>query len=150
MFEDDSNHRNEWYHSMNRNPSPDRHPLSGPADETRAPDEIDPPPRSAGRPLSFDEPYWSTKEQAPKKSHRGAVKVISICLFVLVLIIASALVFTDRGGNVDIKLGNWEYHSGDSLPESSDSIYDDDFQDFFDNYYTEDDAITGRKRNSES
>lgn len=143
MHEDDNNRRNEWYHSMNRDPSPDRRSLSGPADETYSPAETDPPLPSAGPPPSFAEPYWSANEQAPKKSHRAAVKTISICLFVLVLIIATALIFTDRGGTVDIHLGDWEYHSGDSLPEYPDDYYDDNFQDFFEDYYAEDDTITG-------
>ncbi|NCC69476.1 MAG: hypothetical protein EOM14_15050, partial [Clostridia bacterium] len=143
MHEDDNNRRSEWYTSTNSDTSPDRHTLSGPADETHSPEESDPPLNTAGRPPSFAEPYWSAKEQESKKSHRGAVRTISICLFVLVLIIASALIFTDRGGTVDIQLGDWAYHSGEELPEYSDDNYDDDFRAFFDDYYTEDDTITG-------
>lgn len=134
MNEDDNDRRSDWYHSAGGG-SPAGHPLSAPADA--APSYM-PPPGAARSDPAFMEPYWSTKETLPKKSRRGTVKIVSICFSVLVLIIATALYFTDDDGG-DLSLGD----RGSQYDSTEPTAPEGDFRDFFNEYYTGDNAITG-------
>lgn len=140
MNEDDHIGREDWYHTANGDTPPGRPTPNAPADA--APTDT-PPLRSAGSPPSFIDPYWSSKEPKPEKAGRSAIKIITLCLSVLVLIIATALVFTNDGS--DFNPGSGSGYSSGGAPVSPDGG-ENDFRNFFDNYYTPDETITGENK----
>ena len=146
MTEDERNRSGDWYHSPNSAASPEGRVNHVPADispNTSSP-AYPPPHHSAGRTPSFADPYWSARDSAPKKKRSGVIKAISVSLFVLVLIIATALAFTEDDGSLDIQFGSWDYHFGRDVPEVPDNDYGGDYREYLDEYYAGNDSITGK------
>ncbi len=123
MTDNDMNCRNNWYSTGDDGTPPVEHtPSSLPADATLNSTHIS-PPRSAGTSPSFTDPYWSAREPQkpppPKKPNRKAiVRWSSICLFVVVLIAATAFCFRDTG-----------------RPRPTVEPYSSDYHEFFEKYY---------------
>jgi serine protease Do len=137
MNEDDNIGQEDWYRAANGGTPPGRPSLKAPADA--APMNT-PPLRSAGSPSSFIDPYWSARDPKPKKPGRNAIKIVTLCLSVLVLIIATALVFTNDGsGAGQVPDGS----SAGSVEPTAPGSGEYDFREFFDDYYTPDETITG-------
>lgn len=137
MNEDQDKRRDDWYTPLSGGVSSEgRSALS--ADGAKA----DSSPRSADTPACYCDPYWSGGEQKPAtgpKKKFGAVKIVAICFCVVTLIAATAMIFADRRGSGS---GTLPEVTPTAAPGDSED-FSDDYKDFFNNYYTEDDSLTG-------
>lgn len=145
MNEDENKSRADWYRTQADGLSPEGQTPSLPEDAVPN-SKLDPPHRVPGTSQTYAEPYRS-EDNHPAAGHRPRTwaRAMGICLLVLVLIAATALIFTDGRGNVDIHIGGWDYNSGVPAVPSPTSTpgYAEDFRDFFDNYYTTSETPAG-------
>lgn len=141
MNEEDKHSRSEWYRTGDNAPPEGSIPF--PPADAGTDSNIDPPPRTAGASPSYADPYWSSREPAkPPRNRKTGVRVVAICVLVLVLIVATALIFSDGRGVSGGSLSNGG--SGNAAEPTATPGYDEDFRDFFNSYYTQDDnEITG-------
>ncbi len=135
------NERDRSWYEPGGEAAPESHISSAPADAD-PPSSQQPPHRSAGSPPSYSEPYWSEKERSEqppaaqsKRGRHSVARAVGVCALIIVLIIASALIFSERsspeeGGSAD---GGFSA----ALPDDIDPNDYENFRDFFENYYTE-------------
>jgi len=110
-------------------------------------------PRPAGSPHNSYEDPWLRGEQPRRRRSSPTLKAVAITLSVLVLIIASALVFMDDNpelpfdpGDLPLPGGDSHFHfSWDTREEPSVDEYE-SYQEYFDRYYEE--AVTESGGNS--
>ena len=145
MNEDENRSRADWYRTRTHGDPPEGQASSLPEDAvSNLP--LDPPHRASGSSQTYAEPYRSnTARSAPERRPHAWARAMGICLLVLVLIAATAMIFTDGRGNVDIHIGGWDYNSGaPAIPSPTPtSGYDEDYRDYFDSYYTTSETPTG-------
>lgn len=135
MNQDNNNWRSEWYNTPS--PTSEEHTSFPPADAE--PHHTDTPPlRTAGpSPQSdYTVPYWTEEECTRQKKKVTTMRWIAATLCLLLVIAASAMLFTGDGNN---PLGSLQGTPGTtSTPEGYA-----DFKEFFDNYYDDSQTITG-------
>ena len=137
MKEEEIFSRSDWYRTHSDDHSPEGQTPSLPEDAV--PNyKLDPPHRVPGSSQTYAEPYRSIDDPAEEHKPRAWARVMGICLLVLVLIAATALIFTDGRGNVDIHIGDWSYNSGGGNAPAPTATpgYAEDYRDYFDSYYT--------------
>lgn len=123
MHDDNKRRLSEWYGTQ-----PDAVP-GGHGQRPEEPSYLSsqiPPRRSSGHSPSYYEPYWSEETQEPRrgaKPHTGA-RIFGICLLVVVVIAASALLFSG---------GNGVFSPAVRATPNADEYRD--MQEFFDKYY---------------
>jgi serine protease Do len=96
-----------------------------------------PPPRTADLPPqpAYTDPYWSCTQPPARKSHTR-MKIVMLTLCVLVLIVASALIFMtgdDPGESLLFNFGSDNNPVQVTPPWQGE--YDEDYHDFFNGYY---------------
>lgn len=142
MNEEETFRRSDWYQSEDRG-SPQEVNASLP---TEAAATAAPPHASIGASRHYTDPYWQEDGAVKKARNRNTIKVIMACLFVLLLIVASAFIFSQSKEPQPGQAGT-DGDFGAFLPEGWDQEKGPedygDYQEFFDNYYTEDDSSTG-------
>ncbi len=124
MNEDKQRRLSEWYGTRS-----DANPVGqGSKPDGASPLSTQIPPRhSSGFSPTYHDPYWSEenqykpKDERPRK-HMGA-RIAGICLLVVLIIAATALLFSDSDAGVPFIRAT---HSPDEHP---------DMQEFFENYY---------------
>lgn len=115
-----------WYDTDPGPAAPERPAASPPADAAPHPTQL-PPRRAAGPSPDYTEAYRAA-DSREGRSPRMGVRIAGICLIALVVIAASALLFSRDGRTVfpTVNPGQEEEFPGGGY---------DDYRDFFDNYY---------------
>lgn len=123
MNDEEVTRRSDWYRPMEGELPPIK---SRPEEKTPAP--------AVKRGGYYTDPYWSEEEAVKKALKRTRMRTIMICLFVVLLIVATAFIFSQKD--------EAPYPGAPDTYSDSPEDYD-DFQDFFQNYYTKPEVTTG-------
>ncbi len=136
MNQDNNNWRSEWYDTSS--PTSEGHTSSPPADADPHP-TYTPPLRAAGPSPQNDYtvPYWTEEECTRRKEKTTVLRWFAACLCLILVIAASAVLFSGDGSN---PFGILPSPAG-STPTPEGYA---DFKEFFDNYYDDSQTITGK------